>query len=87
MRVRFAVMHRLDCKKILTSNINMLQILVRVLANIQFSVEKAANTGERMTRSDYRLIYMARIEDFESQDQVLMNRIRIRKYLRELLLN
>ena len=36
MRVRFAVMHRLDCKKILTSNINMLQILVRVLANIQF---------------------------------------------------
>lgn len=30
---------------------------------------------------------MQRVELFESEDQILMNRIRLRKYLRELLLN
>lgn len=30
---------------------------------------------------------MERCEQFETEDEVLMNRIRIRKYLRELLMN
>lgn len=87
MRVRFAVMHRVDCKRILTSNINILNILVRILAKLQFASEEAANMGERITREIYKAIYMSRVEDFEIEEQVLMNRIRIRKYLRELLLN
>jgi len=34
MRTRFAIRHRLDCKSILESNINILQILARILARI-----------------------------------------------------
>ena len=34
MRKRFAIMHRLDCKTILESNINICNILARILANI-----------------------------------------------------
>jgi len=34
MRKRFAVMHRYDCKTILTNNIRLAQILLRILARI-----------------------------------------------------
>ena len=31
--------------------------------------------------------YMQRVEDYETEEEVILNRLRLRKYLRELMLN
>lgn len=87
MRAFFAIRHRFDSKSILESNIKILQVLARILAKITFAIEQSKNTGQKLTRRVYKQIYMEHVEDFESKDDVLMNRVRLRKYLRELLLN
>ena len=87
MRARFAIMHRYDCKSILENNIKICQILARILARIQFAVEQSAQTGNQLTRQIYKRIYMEQVDQFETKNEVLMNRVRVRKYLRELLLN
>lgn len=82
-RRRLAVMHRRDCKHILERNIRIFNILTRILALIH--VESVKNP--QMTKEQFRLIYMEPVPEFEHPDEVLMNRIRIRKYLLELVLN
>ena len=39
-RLFWAVRHRIDCKTILEANISLLQILVRILAKLQFASVK-----------------------------------------------
>ena len=73
-RKRFAVLHRMNAKEILTENINFCQILMRILA--RFS-----------TDGNYKERYMERVEDFETEEEVMRNRIRFRRYLRELMIN
>lgn len=40
-----------------------------------------------MTRWDFKKIYMERVDQFESAEEVVTNRMRLRKYLKELLMN
>jgi hypothetical protein len=39
------------------------------------------------TAQEVKMAYMDRVEDFEKEEEVMINRLRLRKYLRELLLN
>lgn len=82
-RVRLAVMHRSDCKKIVERNIKLFNILARILALIHIESQK----NPQMPKDHLRLIYMERCEDFETKEEVLGNRLIFRKYIRELILN
>lgn len=75
IRKRFAVLHRMNAKEILTDNINFCHILMKILA--RFTTE-GGFTKET---------YMERVEDYEAEADVVPNRIRFRRYLRELLIN
>ncbi len=79
--------HRLDCKLILEWNIKILNILARILARIQLQCEECSKTGEFISREEFKALYMEQVAQFETKEEVLMNRVRMRKYLRELLLN
>lgn len=84
-RKRCAIQHRLGCKEILTSNIKLCNVLMRILANLQVELAKGQN---RFTRLECKRLYMARIEPYESSDEeVMLNRLRFRNYIRELILN
>lgn len=39
------------------------------------------------TAQEVKMAYMQRVEDFEKESEVMPNRLRLRRYLRELLLN
>jgi hypothetical protein len=82
-RKRLAIMHRRDCKYILDRNIKIFNILTRILALIH--IESVKNP--QMTKHHLKLIYMERATEFETEEEVLPNRLRLRKYLRELVLN
>lgn len=86
-RLFWAIRHRIDCKTILEANIALLQILVRILAKLQFASVKCAQIGQQMTRWDFKKIYMERVDQFETPEEVVANRMRLRKYLKELLMN
>ena len=36
---------------------------------------------------EFKKAYMQRVDDFESEEEIMMNRIILRKYLRELVVN
>ena len=74
IRKRFAVMHRMNAKEILDANITLCNVLMRVLA--RFTDGK-----------DFKRAYMGVVEGFETQAEVMLNRIKLRKYLRELVVN
>jgi hypothetical protein len=74
IRNRFAVLHRMNAKEILTTNINYCQILMRILARF------GADPG-------FKSRYMQVVEGFESEGEIMMNRIKLRQYLRELMTN
>ena len=80
-RKRLATQYRLSSKKILLQNIQLCTVLMRILARLQ----AARNKGEKPDRDAQKRIYMERIEDVEGEEEVLQNRLYIRKYLRELL--
>lgn len=73
-RKRCAVLHRKNAKEILNANINYCNILMRILARF--------NDGK-----DFKKSYMQIVSDFETEDSLMMNRIILRKYLRELMVN
>ena len=75
-RVRQAIVYRVYQKTILHNNINLMQILIRILVRFK------SLDPEEMKKS-----YMLRVEDFETEQEVVPNRLRLRKYLRELMLN
>ena len=78
-------MHRLHCKEILTSNINLCNVLMRILANLQVELAKGQT---QFTKLECKRLYMAKVEPFEkTDDEVMLNRIRFRNYIRELILN
>jgi hypothetical protein len=74
IRQRFAILHRMNAKEILEENINYCQILMRILARFG-------------TDQDYKARYMQLVEGFESEEQIIRNRVRLRRYLRELMIN
>lgn len=74
IRHRFAVLHRMNAKDILTENINFCNILLRILARFG-------------TDDDYKTRYMEIAEGYETEEEIMRNRIRIRRYLRELMIN
>ena len=74
IRHRFAVLHRMNAKDILTENINFCNILLRILARFG-------------TDDDYKTRYMEIVEGYETEEEIMRNRIRIRRYLRELMIN
>jgi len=39
------------------------------------------------TAQEIKEAYMQRVEDFESEEEVMSNRLKLRRYLRELMLN
>ena len=84
-RKRCAIMHRLNCKEILTSNINLCNVLMRILANLQVELAKGQT---QFTKLECKRLYMAKVEPFEkTDDEVMLNRLRFRNYIRELILN
>jgi hypothetical protein len=67
-------MHRTNAKEILNANITFCNILMRILARF--------DDGKEFKRA-----YMGIVEGFETPDEVMINRIKLRKYLRELVIN
>ena len=70
-RFKMALVHRINQKEILAGQINLLGLLLRILAR----VKECATLKEA---------YSMRVNELESEQEVVMNRIRVRKYLREL---
>ena len=64
----------MNAKDILAENINYCNILMRLLARFG-------------TDEDYKTRYMQRVEGFETEEEVMGNRIKLRRYLRELSIN
>jgi hypothetical protein len=57
----------------LKSNLTLLNILMMILARIKSNPD-----------AGYKLNYMERVDEFESEKEVMINRLRLRKYLRDL---
>lgn len=78
-------MHRVDCKRILESNINLCNILMRILATLQVHFSKGKT---EFTKLECKKLYMQRIDGYEKTDkEVMSNRLKLRNYIRELILN
>ena len=75
-RKRTALTNRVGQKQILNANLNILNILMRILARFQ---------GGNLQQLKYT--YMTIVEDFEKPEEVMTNRLKLRRYLRELILN
>jgi hypothetical protein len=74
MRKRFAILHRLNAKDVLTANMNLCNILMRILARF--------NDGR-----NFKQAYMGIVDDYEKEDEIMSNRLKLRRYLRELIIN
>lgn len=55
---------------------SLLNILIRILANMK--IENPKNMKQ---------IYMERVPEFETEDEVMPNRLILRRYLKELVVN
>lgn len=75
-RARRAIEYRIFQKTILQNNINLLQVLIRILVRFK-----------SLDPLEVKRSYMQRVEDYETEEEVIPNRLRLRKYLRELMLN
>lgn len=75
-RKRTALTNRVGQKQILNANYNLLNILMRILARFQGG-----------TQQQLKYTYMQIVEDFEKPEEVMTNRLKLRRYLRELILN
>lgn len=75
-RKRIAITHRIGLKTILQKNIDLMQILMRILIRFKGG-----------TAQEVKMAYMQRVEDFETDSDVMFNRLKLRRYLRELLMN
>ena len=79
-----AVAYRHESKVILQSNIRLCNVLCHILARLQAEMNKGTN---RFSKDELKAIYMERVEQFETEEEVFKNRLALRKYLRELILN
>ena len=79
-----AINYRIAAKGIIYSNINLCNILLRILARLQAEINKGTF---KFTKEDIKTIYMQRVDEFETEEEILNNRIYMRKYLRELMVN
>lgn len=61
-------------KEILNENIRLCNILMRILARYRDG-------------KDFKKAYMSIVDDYETEDEIIFNRIKLRKYLRELVAN
>ena len=75
-RKYMAISYRMGQKKILKNNLQLLNVLIRILARFK------GGTIQEIKQS-----YMQRVEDYETEAEVMINRLKLRRYLRELLLN
>lgn len=64
----------MNAKEILNANITLCEILMRILARF--------NDGR-----NFKSNYMRIVEDFEKPEELMLNRLKLRKYLRELVVN
>lgn len=71
-----AIMHRIGQQQILQNNLTLLNILLRILARLKSEPDK-----------EYKVSYMERVEGFETEAEVMPNRLKLRRYLKEFLLN
>ena len=81
---RLAVEYRRESKLILQSNIKLCNVLCHVLARLQAEMNKGT---AKFSKDQVKAIYMQRVEQFETEEEVFPNRLALRKYLRELILN
>lgn len=68
---RIAILHRSSSKEILSQNLKLCNILMRLLARF--------NDGR-----DFKKAYMGIVEGYETEAEIMQNRIKLRRYLREL---
>jgi len=73
-RHRFAIIHRKSSKEIIEGNLKLCQILLRILARM-------------VDGKPFKKAYMMRVEEAEEEEEVMLNRLNLRHYLRELLTN
>ena len=71
-----AITYRLGQKRIVLNNIKLLQILMRILVRFKGGTPQEVKTG-----------YMSLVEDYETPEEIIPNRLKLRRYLRELVLN
>ncbi len=64
----------MNAKEILNANITLCNVLMRILARFKDA-------------KDFKKRYMNIVEDFEKEQDIMPNRIKLRKYLRELVIN
>ena len=74
MRKQFALTYRIAQKEILHNNIRYCEILLRILARIKEGMP-------------FKKAFLNRVDDFEIKEEVLHNRLIMRKYFRELTRN
>jgi len=68
-RKRFAIIHRLEAKEIIISNMRLFELLMQILS-------KSATTD------DLKKVYLQKIDMLEDDKEYMRNRRAIRKYLR-----
>ncbi len=73
-RLRFAVIHRLEAKDIIISNINLMELLMKILIRI--------HQGE-----NFKLAYLNKVDMLETDPIVNTNRRALRFYLKSLYYN
>lgn len=73
-RKRCALLHRKNVKEILRANMNYCEILMRILTRFADGKE-------------FKQSYMKIVEEYETDKTLMTNRIVMRKYLRELIVN
>ena len=64
----------MNAKEILTANITLCEILMRIIARFEDG-------------KDFKKAYMKIVDGHETQEELMLNRIKLRKYLRELAVN
>ena len=58
---------------------------MRILANLQVQLAKGQT---QFTKAELKKMYMQKVEPFETSDEeVMLNRLKFRNYIRELILN
>ena len=76
VRAQTALLYRVSQKTLINKNITLFQILMRILVRLK-----------SFDPLEIKKSYMMRVEDYETEDEVIVNRLRLRKYLRELFMN
>lgn len=82
-RLKLALIHRINQKEILLGQIKYFGLLQAILLRCQSFL----NEHEASTLKDFRNIYMTRVEEHETEEDIVVNRIVLRHYLLEYVQN